>query len=46
VLVVGLTGVDVSEALVAGCRSDQVVLDLVNLRNRSAIQGQVEGLCW
>lgn len=46
VLVVGLTGAEVSDALATHCRTDQVVLDLVNLPKRNAIRGQVEGLCW
>ena len=46
VLVVGLTGNAVAEALARCCRADQTVLDLVNLGNRAAIAAQVEGLCW
>ena len=46
VLVVGLTGADVSKALATQCRSDQFVLDLVNLPNQTAIRARVEGLCW
>ena len=46
VLVVGLTGSAVAEALARGCRPDQTVLDLVNLNNRRHIAAQVEGLCW
>ena len=46
VLVVGLTGNDVSKALASQCRSDQFVLDLVNLSNPAAIRARVEGLCW
>lgn len=46
VLVVGLTGAEVSDALATHCRPEQVVLDLVNLPKRDAVRGQVEGLCW
>jgi len=46
VLVVGLAGADVSKALATQCRSDQFVLDLVNLPNQTAIRARVEGLCW
>jgi len=46
VLVVGVTGSEVSDALATHCRADQVVLDVVNLPNKGAIRGRVEGLCW
>ena len=46
VLVVGLAGAVVSKALATQCRSDQFVLDLVNLPNQTAIRARVEGLCW
>ncbi|MDO9235796.1 MAG: nucleotide sugar dehydrogenase [Aquabacterium sp.] len=46
VLVIGLSGSDVSDALATRCRADQVLLDVVNLPNRSAIRARVEGLCW
>jgi GDP-mannose 6-dehydrogenase len=46
VLVVGLTGADVSEALVQHCRADQVVLDLVRLLKVDELRGKVDGLCW
>jgi GDP-mannose 6-dehydrogenase len=46
VLVVGLTGASVSQKLASLCRPDQVVVDLVNLPNRSAILATVHGLCW
>jgi GDP-mannose 6-dehydrogenase len=45
-LVVGLSGAAVAEALAVHARADQVVLDLVNLPNRAAIAARVEGLCW
>jgi GDP-mannose 6-dehydrogenase len=45
-LVVGQGGQVVHDALVKHSRSDQVVLDLVNLSNRAAISAEVEGLCW
>ena len=46
VIVVGLSGSDVANLLASHCRSHQVVLDLVNLPNRSAIRADVRGLCW
>ena len=46
VLVVGLTGAAVSQKLASLCRPDQVVVDLVNLPNPSAIPAKVHGLCW
>ena len=45
-LIVGLTGAAVSQALARHARPDQTVLDLVNLPNRAAIAARVEGLCW
>lgn len=45
-LVVGLTGRNVAEALAANCRPDQIVLDLVNLPERGRIGAEVVGLCW
>ncbi len=46
VLVVGLSGPEVAQALAAACRPDQYVLDLVNLTNRENMCADVEGLCW
>ena len=46
VLVVGLSGAAVADALALGCRADQVLIDLVNLPNRSALRARVEGLSW
>jgi GDP-mannose 6-dehydrogenase len=45
-IVVGLSGADVSAALARHARVDQLVLDLVDLPDRSAFAGRVEGLCW
>lgn len=45
-LVVGLGGQVVYDALAAHSRADQLVLDLVNLPNRAALAAQVDGLCW
>ncbi len=45
-LVVGLAGAAVADALARHARADQIVLDLVHLPNRSAIAARVEGLCW
>ena len=41
-----LSGAEVAKSLASHVRADQVVLDLVNLPNRSAFAGRVEGLCW
>ncbi len=46
VIVVGLSGADVASLLASYCRSDQVLLDLVDLPNRAAIRAEVRGLCW
>ena len=46
VLVVGLTGKAISQSLAALCHPEQIIIDLVNLPNRSAIQAKVDGLCW
>ena len=45
-LVVGLSDAAVVEALARHSRADQVLLDLVNLPNRSMLAGRVEGLSW
>jgi GDP-mannose 6-dehydrogenase len=45
-LVVGIGPPAVSTALERLCRPEQIVLDLVNLPNRSKLQGRYEGLCW
>jgi GDP-mannose 6-dehydrogenase len=46
VLVVGLAGQTVFDVLENRCRSDQILLDLVNLPNGLSIRAKVEGLCW
>jgi hypothetical protein len=46
VLVVGLSGSDVSDALASHSRDEHLVLDLVNLPNSTNVRGKVEGLCW
>lgn len=46
VVVVGLADQAVFGTLASRCRPDQLVLDLVSLPNRAAIQARVEGLCW
>jgi GDP-mannose 6-dehydrogenase len=46
VLVVGLAGNAVAEALVEHSRPDQVVLDLVKLARTAGVAARVEGLCW
>jgi len=46
VLVVGLDGAPIADALVEHVREDQVVLDLVNLPVRASLRGRYQGLCW
>lgn len=46
VLVIGLSGQAIAARLAKLVRPDQLLLDLVNLPNREAISGKVEGLCW
>jgi GDP-mannose 6-dehydrogenase len=46
VLVLGLGGQEVADSLARCCRPEQIVLDLVGLRDRQAIGAVVEGLCW
>ena len=46
VLVVGLAGPVVVEALASRTTSQQHVIDLVNLPNRERLAASVEGLCW
>lgn len=46
VLVIGLSGKEVAEALVSLVRADQKVLDLVSLPASIKLKGDVEGLCW
>lgn len=46
VLVLGLSGKEVAEALVGLVRADQKVLDLVSLSASIKLKGDVEGLCW
>ncbi len=46
VVVVGLSGPEIINGLVAAVRPDQLVLDFVNLPTLDAIRGQVVGLCW
>jgi GDP-mannose 6-dehydrogenase len=45
-IVVGLTGDDVAQALAKHLRADHKVLDLVNLAGSDKLTAQVEGLCW
>jgi GDP-mannose 6-dehydrogenase len=46
VLVVGLRTPEVVRELVARCREDHVVVDLVHLPNREQLRGQYRGVCW
>ena len=46
VLVVGLSGQQVFDDLAQQCRSEQILIDLVNLPNREAMLAKIEGLCW
>lgn len=46
VLVLGLSTPSIQDALATHVRDDQYVLDLVGIKTRTAIRGQVQGLCW
>jgi len=46
ILVVGLSGPRIFEALARHVRDDQIVLDLVNIPRRETLRGKVVGLCW
>jgi len=46
VLVVGLRTPAVVRELVARCREDQVIVDLVRLPDRERLRGQYRGICW
>lgn len=46
VLVVGLSNPEVSETLRRLVRSDQIIVDLVNVADRRALCGRVVGLAW
>jgi GDP-mannose 6-dehydrogenase len=46
VLVVGILTPAIAEALVRHVHAGQTVIDLVRLPNRSAMGGEVQGLCW
>ena len=45
-IVVGLSGAKIVDALATHTRAGQKVLDLVNLPNRNGIAATVVGLCW
>ncbi len=45
-VVVGLSGAAIEDALAVHLRADQKVLDLVNLSNIARIPASVQGLCW
>jgi GDP-mannose 6-dehydrogenase len=46
ILVVGLTGVEISDALGRQCRPDQILFDLVHLVALRDCKASVVGLCW
>lgn len=46
VLVLGLSGQEVIDALLTSSRTDQVILDLVSLPTGLPIPARIEGLCW
>ena len=46
VLVVGLRTPAVVAELVARCRQDQAIVDLVRLPDREQLRGQYRGVCW
>ncbi|HKA43524.1 MAG TPA: nucleotide sugar dehydrogenase [Burkholderiales bacterium] len=45
-LVVGLSGAQVFDALARHVRADQIVLDLVSIPADRSLRGKVVGLCW
>jgi GDP-mannose 6-dehydrogenase len=45
-LLVGLNGTKVSEALKRYTRESQIVLDLINISDRDQLLASVDGLCW
>jgi GDP-mannose 6-dehydrogenase len=45
-VVVGLSGAAIEEALAKHLRVDHQVLDLVNLSSKARIEAKVQGLCW
>ena len=46
VLVVGLSGPEITAALREHCRADQTIVDLVRFGEADGIAARVEGLCW
>jgi GDP-mannose 6-dehydrogenase len=46
VLVVGLRTEAVLSALRAHCRSEQLILDMVNIPDRTILKGTYRGVCW
>jgi GDP-mannose 6-dehydrogenase len=46
IVVVGIDGPAIREALQQGGRDDQLLLDLVRLPDRSRLRGRYEGVCW
>lgn len=46
VLIAGMQTPSIHQALAADARAGQIVIDLVNLRNRADIRARVIGLCW
>ena len=46
VLVIGLRTPAVVRELLARCREDHVIVDLVRLPNREQLRGQYRGVCW
>ena len=46
VVVVGLRTAEVVSELVARCRPEQLIIDLVNFPERARLRGQYQGICW
>jgi GDP-mannose 6-dehydrogenase len=46
VLVIGLRTPTVVDELLARCRKDHVIVDLVHLPNHEQLRGQYRGVCW
>ena len=46
VVIVGINNARVIDGLRQHLRDDQLVVDLVNIRDRAGLKGTIEGLCW
>jgi GDP-mannose 6-dehydrogenase len=46
VVIVGINNARVIDGLRQHLRDDQLVIDLVNIRDKAGLRGTIEGLCW